>query len=125
MDPDSATPSDEALDLIGAIAMHRQAMEQESGAAPARNEALRKLNALLAREREELEAHGPGGRHSANIAAVMLELVKVRNSPDPSAARAGYVRRNQWGLVWQPGASRIYPRHKGRRTMGRAGRGEP
>ena len=27
MDPDSVTPSDEALDLIGAIAMDRQAME--------------------------------------------------------------------------------------------------
>jgi len=97
-------------------------MEQESGAAPARNEALRKLNALLAREREDLQAHGPGGRHSANIAAVMLELVKVRNSPDPTAARAGYVRRNQWGLVSQPGASRNFSRHKGRRTMGRSER---
>ena len=119
MDP--AAPSDEVLDLIGSIAMHRQAMEHDlgSGAAPARNEALRKLNALLVSEREALQAHGPGGRHSANIAAVMLELVKVGSSPEPSAAQAGYARRNQWGQVSQPGASRNFSRHKGRRTMGR------
>jgi hypothetical protein len=124
MDPDRATPSDEVLDLIGSIAMHRQAMEHDSGsgAAPARNEALRKLNELLAHEREALQANGPGGRHPANIAAVMLELVKVRNSPDPSAARAGYARRIQWGQVSQPGASRNFSRHKGRRTMGRGER---
>ena len=50
MDPDRATPSDEVLDLIGGIAMHRQAMEHDpaSGVAPARNEALRRLNELLA-----------------------------------------------------------------------------
>jgi len=118
---DPAAPSDEVLDLIGSIAMHRQAMEHNSGsgAAPARNEALRKLNALLVSEREALQAHGPGGRHSANIAAVMLELVKVGSSPEPSAAQAGYARRNQWGQVSQPGASRNFSRHKGRRTMGR------
>ena len=119
MDP--AAPSDEVLDLIGSIAMHRQAREHDlgSGAAPARNEALRKLDELLAHEREALQAHGPGGRHSANIAAVMLELVKVGSSPEPSAAQAGYARRNQWGQVSQPGASRNFSRHKGRRTMGR------
>jgi hypothetical protein len=99
MDADPATPSDEVLDLIGSIAMRR----------PARNEALRELNELLAHEREALQAHGPGGRHTANIAAVMLELAKVRNSPEPSAARPAYARRNQWG-------------HKGRRTMGRSER---
>jgi hypothetical protein len=122
MDPDRATPSDEVLDLIGVIAMQRQAMEHDSGSgvAPARNEALRKLNELLTRERDGLQSHGPSGRHSANIGAVMLELVKVRNSPDPSAARAGYARRNQ-SRVSQPRASRNFLR-KGRRTMGRSER---
>ena len=109
MDP--MTPSDEVLDLIGAIAMHRQAMEKETGAAPARNKALRKLNALLVIERE--------AKHSANIAAATQELTKVRDSPDPSAARAGYSRRTQLGLLSQQDASRIFSRHKGRRTMGR------
>ena len=123
MDPDRVTPSDEVLDLIGIIAMHRQAMEHDSGSdtAPARGEALRKLNELLARERDALQSHGPGGRHSANVAAVTLELAKVRNSPEPSAARAGYSRRTQLALS-QPGASRSFPRHKGRRTTGRGER---
>ena len=123
MDPDRATPSDEVFDLMGGIAMHRQAMEHDpaSGVAPARNEALRRLNELLAHERDALQAHGPGGWHSANIAAVMLELVKVRNSPDPSAARAGYARRNQGGQVSQTRASRNFSRQS-RRTMGRGGR---
>ena len=124
MDQDPAAPSDEVLDLIGSIAMHRQAMQHDSGsgAASARNEALRRLNELLAREREAPQAHGPGGRLSANIAAVMRELAKVRDSPEPSAAQAGSARRNQWGRVSQPGASRNFPRHKGRRTMGRGER---
>jgi hypothetical protein len=39
MDQDPAAPSDEVPDLIGSIAMHRQAMQHDSGpgAAPARN----------------------------------------------------------------------------------------
>ena len=120
MEPDRATPSDEVHDLMGGIAMHRQAMEHDptSGVAPARNESLRSLNELLAHERDALQAHGPGGRHSANIGAVMLELVKVRNSLDPSAARAGYARRNQGGQVSQTHASRNFSR----RTVGRSGR---
>ena len=61
MDP--AAPSDEVLDLIGSIAMHRQAREHDlgSGAAPARNEALRKLNALLVSERDRVESLKPAG----------------------------------------------------------------
>jgi hypothetical protein len=95
--------SDEVLDLMGAIALQRQAMERDSGAAPARNEALRKLNALLARERDELQSHGPGGRHAANVGVLVLEVEKLRKSANPASARAGYSRRNQWGLVSQPG----------------------
>jgi hypothetical protein len=119
MDPDLATPSDEVLDLMGAIAMQRQAMERDTGAAPSRNEASRKLNLLLAGEREALQAHGPGGRHAANIAALVLQIEKLRIPAEPPAGRTGYSRRNQW-QVSQPGASRSFPRHKGRRTMGRA-----
>ena len=41
---------------------------------PARSEALRKLNALLARRPQ-------------NAAEVMLELLKLRNSPDKRGSR--------------------------------------
>ena len=119
MAPAPATPSDEVLDLIGAIAMHRQAMERESGAGPARTEALRKLNELLARERDTLQSHGPGGRHAANIAALVLEIEKLKKS-EASSAPAGYARRNP--QLAQPNASRTFGRHKGRRTMGRSKR---
>src|SRR3954466_14015182 len=105
MDPDRATPSDEVVDLIRGIAMRAQ-------------RGVAQLNELLAHERDALQAHGPGGRHSANIAAVMLELVKVRNSPDPSAARAVYARRNAGGQASQTHASRNFSR----RTVGRSGR---
>src|SRR3954466_9635863 len=108
MDPDRATPSDEVVDLIRGIAMRAQ-------------RGVAQLNELLAHERDALQAHGPGGRHSANIAAVMLELVKVRNSLDPSAARAGYARRNQGGQVSQTRASRNFSRQSCR-TVGRSGR---
>ena len=108
MDASSATPSDEVLDLIGAIAMHRQAMEREAGAGPARNEALRKLNELLARERD-----------APNLAALVLEIEKLKRSDHPAAPR-GYARRNQQLAL--PNASRTFGRHKGRRTMGRSER---
>lgn len=115
MDP--ATPSDEVLDLIGAISMHRQAAAAQADGATACNDARRKLHELLAREREALQSHGPGGRHAANIASLVLEIDKLR-SADPSAARAGYLRRNDGQLALH-NVARNFPRHKGRRTMGR------
>lgn len=108
MDPSSATPSDEVLDLIGAIAMHRQAMEHEVGAGPARNEALRKLNELLARERD-----------AAAVAALVLEIEKLK-TPDHPAAPRGYARRNQQLAL--PNGTRTFNRNRGRRTMGRSER---
>jgi hypothetical protein len=111
MDP--ATPSDEILDLIGAISMDRQA-----GAA-AGNESRRKLHEFLGREREALQSHGPGGHHAANIDALVVEIGKLR-SADPTAARAGYSRRNPQLAV--SNAPRDFPRHNGRRTMGRSAR---
>ena len=110
---DSATPSDEVLDLIGALSMDRR-----DGAAAA-NESRRKLHEWLAREREALQSHGPGGRHAANIEALVLEIGKLQ-SADPAGARAGYSRRNLQLAV--PNASRNFSRHKGRRNMGRSER---
>lgn len=113
MNADLASPTDEVLDLIGAIAVERQV----GGAAD--NASRRKLHASLAREREALQAHGPGSRHAANIEALTLEIGKLR-SANPTAARAGYSRRNPQLAV--PNAPRDFPRHNGRRTMGRSER---
>ena len=47
--------SDEVIDGIAAIEMHRQGTEKESGLAAACSEALRKLHAMLEQEKEEIQ----------------------------------------------------------------------
>jgi hypothetical protein len=54
------TASDDTLDIIADIEMHRQKMANESDPSTACNEALRKLHELL--EREALQSGGPGIR---------------------------------------------------------------
>ena len=108
---DPAAASDEVIDLIAEIQMHRQAMAQESGASAARNEALRKLRELLARERAALQSHGPGALHAANIAGVTLEIAKLGKLADDGATHPPALQ-----------AQHNSPRHKGRRTMGRGER---
>ncbi len=86
---ESSAPSDEILDEIGAIAMHRHATAAETGHAAASREALQKLEQLLAAEREAEQAHGPGGRHAANIAALTHEIHKLKSTPQHGAGRPG------------------------------------
>jgi len=74
---DPAAASDEVIDLIATIELHRQAMAKESDAAAARSEVLRRLHELLARERAALQSHGPGARHAANVERVTLEIAKL------------------------------------------------
>jgi hypothetical protein len=121
MDP--VTASDDVIDLIAYIELHRQEMGKESDLAAACNEALRKLHELLEREREALQSHGTGTRHSANIETVMLEIARVKklagDTSRPANSRNPRPRRHQ--VTLQSGA-RNFPRNKGRRTMGRGER---
>ncbi len=121
MDPVTAT--DEVIDLIAGIEMHRQEMAKESDLAAACNEALRKLHELLEREREALQSHAPGARHSANIATVTSEIAKVKKlagaTSQPASSRNPRPGRHQASLQ---SAARNFPRNKGRRTMGRGER---
>ena len=125
MDPVTAT--DDVIDLIADIEMHRQGMAKESDLAAACNEALRKLHELLGREREALQSHGPGTRHSANIATVMLEIEKVKklaggtSQPASSSAGSRNARPGHHQVSLQS-AARNFPRNKSRRTMGRGER---
>jgi hypothetical protein len=83
MDPRIAT--DEIVGLIAGIEMHRKEMRNEPDRAAASSEALRKLREILEHEREALQSHGSGSRHSANIGTVMFEISRVqRLSGDPS-----------------------------------------
>lgn len=118
---ETGTASDDVTDAIASIEMHRQQTEKETGLAAACSEALRRLHELLERERGA-QQHGPGTKHPANIEAVTAEIRRIRKlagvtsqAPIPRNPRPG-----------QPPASarsgtRIPPRNKGRRTMGRRG----
>ena len=112
--------SDETLDAIAYIEMHRQEAAREAGIAAACNEALRKLHELLERERQA--PHEPGSRHAANIEAVAAEIERVKGLAG-AAARPKQGRSKQRGHQ-RPGGGQQHqvPRGKQRRTMGR-GRG--
>ena len=117
------TATDDVTDSIAHIEMQRQDATKESGLAAACREALRKLNELLDRERVAAQRHDSGTGHSANIAALTLQIDKVK--------RLAAVRVQGKAISRGPRpeqkqtASRRAPRarasDKGRRTMGRTG----
>ena len=110
--------SDETVDAIAHIELHRQEMAKETGIAAACSEALRKLHELLEREREA--PHGPGTRHAANIEAVTGEIERVKRLAGAAAQpKQGRPKPRQ---PLGPGQQHHMPRGKQRRTMGR-GRG--
>lgn len=115
---DPAGASDEVIDLIAVITLHRQAMEKESGAPAAHSEVLRRLHELLASERAALQSRGPGARHAANIARVTLEIAKL-GKPAEDANRPAGSGGPRAAHPLSAQAQRNVPRHKGRRTMGR------
>jgi bacterioferritin-associated ferredoxin len=110
--------SDETLDAIAHIEVHRQDMAKEAGIAAACSEALRKLHELLEREREA--PHGPGTRHAANIEALTGEIERVKRLA--GAAAQPKQGRPKPRKPLGPGRQHPMPRGKQRRTMGR-GRG--
>lgn len=114
--------SDETLDAIAHIELHRQDMAKEAGLAAACNEALRKLHELLERERQA--PHEPGSRHAANIEAVTREIERVKGlAGAASRPRQGRPKqRGRQGPGGPGGQPHHVPRGKQRRTMGR-GRG--
>lgn len=119
---DAGTASDEVIDAIASIEMHRQETEKEMGLAAACSEALRKLHELLERERGAQQLHGPDTRHPANIEAVTTEIKRIQKmagvrsqAPIPKNPRPGQHQ------VSVRSGTRIPPRNKGRRTMGRRG----
>ena len=109
--------SDETLDAIAHIELHRQDMAKEAGIAAACNEALRKLHELL--ERERAAPHEPGSRHAANIEAVTREIERVKQLVG-AANRPKQGRPRERGRQGPGGGQPHHaPRGKQRRTMGR------
>lgn len=115
--------SDEVTDMIAHIEMHRQEMQKEAGLAAACNEALRKLHELLEHEKQQLQLHGPGTVHPANIEAVSLHINRVKQLAGGGGQKsmAGNARPRQQRQASRPGGPRNPARNKGRRTMGRRG----
>jgi len=107
--------SDEVLDAIAHIELHRQHMAKESGATAACNESLRKLHELL--ERERGGPHDPGTRHAANIEALTAEIARVKGLAG-AAARPKHGRPQPGGPRRQ-GRGHDAPRNKQRRNTGR------
>lgn len=114
--------TDEVIDAIAAIEMQRRETEKEAGLAVSCTSALRKLHELLDREKEALPLRGPDAAHPRNVAAVTIEIDRVKGlavirSQGP-AHRSAYPSQRK--VSWQ-NAQRGSGRNRGRRTMGRAG----
>ena len=112
--------SDEVTDEIASIQMHRQEIENESGAAAAREFALPRLRELLRLEQEALQLHGPGEHRLANIEALSAAIRKVSGSagmanqrPSQDGGRPGGRRDGRRG--GQPHSAKS----RGRGPMGR------
>jgi bacterioferritin-associated ferredoxin len=114
--------SDEVIDTIAHIEMHRQKMANETGPAAACGEALRRLHELLDRERAGLQLHGTATAHPANIEAVTAEVKRIKQlagATNPgSISGKGRPAQRPVSRSDAPGNS---VRNKGRRTMGRRG----
>jgi hypothetical protein len=114
--------SDEVTDAIAAIEMHRQGTEQESGLAVACSEALGKLQALLAQEKEALQLHGPDTIHAINVEAVANGIKRVQSMAggkgQGAMTRSARPRGQQ---LPRPEKSHNPPRNRGRRNIGRSG----
>src|SRR3990172_4514858 len=119
---ETASASDEVIDMIAEIEMQRQATVKEGGLAASCSVALRRLHELLERAKEALQLRGPDAGHPENVEAVAIEIERVKGlsvitSPRPAARSAYPGQRN---VAWR-NAPRSLARNKGRRTMGRAG----
>ena len=118
-----ATPAtDEVIDAIADIEMQRRETEKQAGFAMSRSSALHRLHELLAHETEALRLRGPGAGHAENIAAVKIEIGRVKGLAAPRGQNSfpGKARAGQRQGSWRD-APRNPARNKGRRTMGRGG----
>jgi hypothetical protein len=119
----SSMASDEVIDLIADIEVHRQGVAKEAGLPAACSGALRRLHELLDRETKALQVHGPDSVHAPNVAAVKAEIERVKklggisghgSSPRGSQAAQGQgPRKNE---------SRPPSKDRARRAMGRGSR---
>src|ERR1700704_604153 len=104
--------------------MQRRETEKDAGFALSSSSALHRLKELLDHEKEALRLRGPDAGHSQNVAAVKIEIGRVKGLAPPKGQNS--FRRNarteQRSGSWSnTPLNQNPPRNKGRRTMGGAG----
>jgi len=113
--------TEELIDIVAAIEMERQERAREAGNAAACAAALRKLRELHAGEKEALRG-GPSAEHSANLAALAVEISRVEKlSGNTNRLAVPDVQRREQRTGSRPGAPRAPIRNKGRQTARRSG----
>ncbi|HKA45301.1 MAG TPA: hypothetical protein VKF40_25165 [Burkholderiales bacterium] len=114
--------TDEVIDAIAHIEIHRQAMEKDTNRAAACSQALRKLQELLDQERAALQAQGPDAGRAENVEAVAAEIERVKRLAS-GGGQGGNSRHGRPPRQRQGGAGQMHnrQRNKGRRPMGRRG----
>ena len=117
---DAAKASDEVMDLIESIEMHRQELQKGAGLEASRNFSLRKLQEVLHGEQEGLQLHGSGAGNPANIEAVTIEIARIKALGDIPSRRGTLkvIQPRQPWESWRDGTVRS-TKSRGRRTMGR------
>jgi hypothetical protein len=134
MDMDPLTSTEELTDALASIELERQERAREAGNATACAEALRRLQALQANEKQALQSQGPSDIHSANLATLTTEIARVqklagttnrapRGNPQGQGQGQRHEERGGGGGGGGPprGAPRPQPRNRGRRTGSRGG----
>jgi len=103
--------TDELIDLIASIEMHRQEIEREAGLEVSRKYAMGRLQEAL------LAEQAPENREALGAALKRVQALGSRASERPTL-RPG--RPAPQGRSWREAQGRS-PRTRGRRTMGRGG----
>lgn len=104
-------PSDDVIDLIGSIEMHRQEMERDTGLEASRSYALKRLQDATQSEQV------PANLDALNLAIERVQALSSRavQRPTPTASRPAQSRPSQRDAQRHP------QRTRGRRPMGRQG----
>jgi hypothetical protein len=120
--------SDEVTDDIAHVEMQRQDMEKETGLAAACATSLRKLQEILQREQQALQANPGSPEQAANVEAVTVEIERVkglagltRRGQNPKKAQARPARGSWRGNAPQDPSQKPH-KPRGRRMMRRRGR---
>jgi hypothetical protein len=114
--------TDDLIDAVARIEMERQERAREVGNAAACTAALRELRALHTSEKEALRLGGPSDEHSANLAALAVEISRVEKlSGGSSRLSLPTDQKREQRTGSRPGAQRVPVRNNGRQNVRRGG----